>query len=113
MGWARDPSPDATGVALDHAKPARQLRVPMNHSIRTQVPSHALDRSFRDQTLPPQTRTRRRRLLRSIAALMILIGLGAGANHWLQTHRAMPQGSKGSAAQLPPLPVGSATIGTG
>lgn len=83
----------------------------MNHSIRTTGVGNAPERSFRDRTVSPQTRTWKRQIFRSIVALMLLIGLGLGANHWLRTHRAIQGGSR--ASQLPPLPVDSAAIGTG
>lgn len=52
-------------------------------------------------------------MLRLIAALMLLSGLGLALNQWLQMHRATLQGRSGRAAQSAPQPVGAATGGTG
>ena len=82
----------------------------MDDSTRTTVPGYAAERSFRDRTVPPTTHPSARRMLRLISSLTLLIGLGFALNHWLQTHRATPQGR---AIQLAPQPVGAATGGTG
>ncbi len=85
----------------------------MDDTPPTTVPGHAPERSFQDRTLPPPAHTQPRRMLRRIAALMVLIGLGLGINYWLRTHRAPPQGGRGGVVQSAPQPIGAATIGTG
>jgi len=85
----------------------------MDDTPHTTEPDYAPVRNFLDRTLPPQTRTRPRRMLRRIAALIILIGLGLGIGYWLGTHRAPTQAGSGEAAQSTAQPVGAATIGTG
>ena len=82
----------------------------MDDTPHTKPPSYAPERSFLDRTLPPQDRTRPRRMVRRITALIVLIGLGLGIYFWL--HRVPPQGGSGDAASAP-QPVGAATIGTG
>jgi multidrug efflux system membrane fusion protein len=52
-------------------------------------------------------------MLRRIAAVILLIGLGLALNQRLRTHWATPQGLSGRAAQSAPQPVGAATAGLG
>jgi len=79
----------------------------MDDTTRTTVPGYATERSLRDRAVPSPTRTVARRMVTLISVLMLLIGLGLALNHWLQTHRATPQG------RAAPQPVGAATVGTG
>jgi|SRR5579862_79448 len=84
----------------------------MDDTPRTVRPGYGPEQDFQDRSLPPETRTSPRRMLRVIAAFIVLIALGLVLNRALRPQRVPPPPGDRATQSSEQLPIRAATIGT-